>query len=98
VEAGTGGRVNLALFKSRLASLPCVVGEVTGQACRAEELHHAGEHTERNDWALVPLCREHHQGATGVHGLHRREFHARYKLTDVRMLAITRELYAKEYE
>lgn len=90
--------MNLALYKSRLSQLPCVVGQVTGQECGCEELHHAGEATERNDWALVPLCREHHQGATGVHGLHRRAFESRYKLTDVRMLAITRELYAKEYE
>ena len=90
--------MNLTKYEQRLRQLPCVVGTVTGQGCQCEELHHAGEHTERNDWAQVPLCREHHQGSTGVHGLHRRGFESRYKLTDVRMLAITRELYAKAYE
>jgi hypothetical protein len=90
--------VNLTKYETRLRALPCVVGHITGQACACEELHHAGEATERNDWAQVPLCREHHQGPTGVHGLRRRAFESRYKLTDVRMLAITRELYAKEYE
>lgn len=90
--------MNLAKYEQRLRELPCIVGHVMGQACKCEELHHAGEATERNDWAQVPLCKEHHVGASGVHGLHRRTFHMRYKLTDVKMLALTRELYAKEYE
>lgn len=90
--------MNLSVYKDRLTWLPCIVGHVTGLGCKCEELHHAGEATERNDWALVPLCKEHHQGATGIHGLHRRAFAARYKLSDVKMLAITRELYAKEFE
>jgi len=89
--------VNLKTYESRLRQLPCVVGVVTGQGCQAEELHHVGEATERNDWAQCGLCREHHQGATGIHGLHRRAFAARYKLSDVKLLAITRELYAKEF-
>lgn len=90
--------MNLDKYESRLRTLPCVVGYVMGQPCQCEELHHAGEAEERNDWAQVPLCKEHHTGGTGVHGLHRRTFHARYRLSDVRMLAITRELYAKEFE
>ncbi len=90
--------MNLAKYEQRLRQLPCVVGFVTGLGCRCEELHHAGEDTERNDWAQVPLCREHHQGATGVHGLRRRTFESRYKLSDVKMLALTRQLYAKEFE
>lgn len=90
--------MNLKKYESRLRQLPCIVGHVTGLGCECEELHHAGDSTERSDWAQIPLCHEHHQGPTGVHGLHRRAFHARYKLTDVQMLAITRELYAKEYE
>jgi hypothetical protein len=89
--------VNLQQYEARLYQLPCVVGYVMGEGCRAEELHHAGEAEERTDWAQVPLCREHHQGANGIHGLHRRAFHARYKLSDVKMLAITRKLYAKEF-
>lgn len=90
--------MNLAKYETRLRALPCVVCRHMGQSGPCEELHHAGEHTERNDWAQVPLCFQHHQGPLGIHGLHRRAFESRYKLTDVRMLAITRELYAKEYE
>lgn len=90
--------MNLAKYESRLRQLPCVVHYHMGVACKCEELHHAGDPEERNDWAQVPLCQAMHTGPNGVHGLHRRAFHARYKLTDVQMLAITRELYAKEYE
>jgi hypothetical protein len=89
--------VTNAQYEARLRALPCIVGHVMGMGCRCEDVHHAGEAEERNDWAQVPLCREHHTGATGVHGLHRREFHRRYKLSDVKMLALTRQLYAKEY-
>jgi hypothetical protein len=89
--------MRLDQYEARLRQLPCVVGVVTGQGCRTEELHHVGDPSERNDWAQVCLCREHHQGATGVHGLRRRVFESRYKLSDVKMLAITRELYAKEF-
>lgn len=90
--------MNLTKYETRLRLLPCVVCHVVGFDTKCQELHHAGEDTERNDWAQVPLCREHHQGSTGVHGLRRRAFENRYKLSDVKMLAITRELYAKEFE
>lgn len=90
--------MNLEKYEQRLRALPCIVGVKMGMSCKCEELHHAGDADERNDWAQVPLCYEHHQGETGVHGLHRRTFHMRYKLTDVQMLAITRELYARKYE
>lgn len=69
-----------------------------GMDTPSQELHHVGEATERNDWAQIGLCREHHQGKTGIHGLHRRAFHMRYQLSDVKMLALTRQLYAKEFE
>jgi hypothetical protein len=89
--------MNVTTYHRRLFALPCIVGHHMGMACRCEEIHHVGDAEERDDFAVVGLCVEHHRGATGVHGLHRRAFHARYKLTDVQMLAIARRLYAKEY-
>jgi hypothetical protein len=58
------------------------------------EIHHVESvRDELSDYAVVPLCPEHHRGATGVHGLRRRGFEMRYKLTDVDLLAMTaREL------
>ena len=90
--------MNLDKYEARLRTLPCIVGHKMGMSCKCEDLHHAGDPEERDDWAQIPLCREHHTGAEGVHGLRRRVFHMRYKLTDVQMLAITRQLYAREFE
>lgn len=57
------------------------------------DAHHVGTGDEREDFATAALCKEHHQGATGVHGLHRRAFERMWKVTDVLLLAWTnREL------
>lgn len=92
-----GSRVNLAQYESRLRQLPCVVGVHTGEGCPCEELHHAGEAADRDDWNQVPICQAHHTGPNGIHGLRRRGFEARYKTTEMKLLALTRKLYAKEY-
>lgn len=89
--------MNVEQYEARLRRLPCIVGFVMGMGCPCEELHHAGDPEDRDDMNQVPLCQEHHTGANGVHGLRRRIFHMRYKLTDLKMLAITRRLYMKEY-
>lgn len=89
--------MNQSQYEARLRALPCVVGVHIGQPCRCEELHHVGPADERDDTNQVPICHEHHEGATGVHGLHRREFHRRYRLSDLQMLAIARRLYMKEF-
>lgn len=89
--------MNQEQYEARLRQLPCVVGHHIGLGCQCEELHHAGPHEERDDANLVPLCHEHHQGPMGVHGLHRRAFERHYRLSDFKMLAITRRLYMKEF-
>lgn len=89
--------MNVQQYEARLRLLPCIVGTVTGQDCPCETLHHVGDPDDRDDMNQVPLCDEHHQGATGVHGLHRREFKRRYKLNDLKLLAITRRLYLREF-
>lgn len=89
--------MNQQQYESRLRLLPCVVGHHIGQACRCEELHHVGPADERDDMNQVPICHAHHSGSEGVHGLHRRTFAMRYRLSDLQMLAITRKLYLKEF-
>ena len=57
------------------------------------DAHHVGTGSERDDYATAALCKEHHQGPTGVHGLHRRAFERTWKATDILLLAWTnREL------
>lgn len=89
--------MRLDQYEARLRALPCIVGTVTDEGCKCETLHHVGMPTDRDDMNQVPLCDDHHQGPLGVHGLHRREFERRYKLNDLKLLAITRRLYMKEY-
>lgn len=89
--------MNARSYERNLRELPCIVGTVTGEDCSCETLHHVGMPEDRDDMNQVPLCNEHHQGATGVHGLHRREFARRYKLSDLKLLAITRRLYIQRF-
>ena len=76
---------------ARLHDLPCVVCVHMGMGWPNQvEVHHVESIRDSDsDYAGVPLCAEHHRGATGVHGLSRRGFADRYKLSDVDLLALT---------
>lgn len=81
----------------RVSTLPCVICRFKlGQKTYGREVHHVGDAEERDDYAVASLCWEHHQGATGVHGLHRRGFRRFWKVTDIWLLARTEELLDKE--
>ena len=81
----------------RVAGLRCVICWFRlGRQTYGCEVHHPGHAEERDDWAVVALCVEHHRGATGVHGLHRRGFERMWKVTDIQLLAWTNQLLAKE--
>lgn len=74
----------------RIRSIPCVVCMELGLGETPSEAHHLESVRDGNsDYAAVPLCTEHHRGATGVHGLRRRGFEAMYKLTEIDLLALT---------
>jgi len=83
-------------YMERIHELPCVIClHKLHMKVYGVHAHHAGEASDRNDWALVPLCEEHHQGATGIHGMHRRGFHRFWKTSDIELLAWTNEALAK---
>lgn len=91
--------MDIRRYHARLRMLDCVVCVATGEKppAKCQELHHAGDATtERNDWSVVPLCHEHHEGAEGIHGLRRRGFFKKTQLSDVTLLAITNKLYHGE--
>lgn len=51
-----------------VASLGCLVCKRIGQGYAAAQLHHVAEGSgKRSDWSVVPLCPEHHTGASGFH-------------------------------
>lgn len=74
-----------------VATLPCLICERMGVGPTPAEVHHIGDTSERSDWLTVPLCPEHHRGATGFHGLGERAFEARYKTSEIQLLAQTIE-------
>ena len=67
-----------AKWRNNLAELGCVVGRRHQGCSGATELHHVAEGTGlRNDWALVPLCKDHHDSfrtGSGFHGMGREHF------------------------
>lgn len=59
-----------ARHKGRVAKLGCVVCTRLGYDIGPVELHHVAEGSgERSDFALAPLCPEHHRGKSGLHGM-----------------------------
>ena len=80
----------------RVAELGCAVCRRMGYEGTPAELHHkragtgAGRRSSHMD--VIPLCPEHHRGATGLHGLGTKGFPKRYGydeddlLNDVRRL------------
>ena len=81
---------------SRVAALGCVLCRRLGYRDTPAEIHHPrtgqGMSQRASHFEAVPLCREHHQGDTGVHGLGRRAFERVYGCTERELLAEVREL------
>lgn len=79
------------------------MGRVAGLGCllcgAPAEVHHLregqGMAQRASNWLTVPLCPEHHRGATGLHGLGERGFARRYRLEELDLLAQTIERLAR---
>lgn len=73
---------------------PCVVHFFkTKERRRCDEAHHV---VPGDDWSVVPLCFDCHQGAQGMHGMHRRPFLTLWKIDERWLLTRTAELNAKQ--
>lgn len=87
----------LDAYKEAVHSVPCVIClHKLGQKVYGVESHHAGSASDRNDFAQIALCAEHHRGATGVHGARRGAFHRLWKVTDFQLIGWTNELIFKQ--
>lgn len=47
---------------------------------------------KRDNAPVIGLCTEHHRGNTGVHGLGRKSFAVRYKVSEEDLLEMTNQL------
>lgn len=80
--------------KDRVAQLPCVVCLYKLDIItKPVSVHHVT--VPADDFAVAPLCPEHHQGPTGVHGLHRRGFEMMWKLGEIDLLSLTNRALAE---
>lgn len=79
-------------WKSKVAWLGCILCRHLDLGETPASLHHVregqGMSQRASDWLVVPLCKEHHQGRTGVHG---GQFYQLYKLDELDLLAMTLE-------
>lgn len=81
---------------ARVAALGCILCRYLNYGETPAQVHHIREEQgaaqRASDFLTVPLCPEHHTGGTGLHGLGRRAFERRYKLSELDLLAMTLEL------
>ena len=65
----------------KVARLGCVICRRLGFDESPAQLHHVAEGSgKRSDYAVVPLCPEHHTGATGFHILGTERFCKLYRV------------------
>lgn len=78
-------------YLERVRSIPCVVCRIMGVTQEGPTFSHHVESVRDglSDYATVALCYFHHQGPNGIHGLSRRAFEMRYKLTPIDLIALT---------
>ena len=76
-----GVGMSKAEYRDRLAQMQCVVcSHISPGRFFQVELHHVAEGSGlRSDWALVPLCQEHHRGSSGLHGMGTKAFIRLYR-------------------
>lgn len=62
------------------------------------EIHHVRRTRPRKDSPTIPLCREHHRGDTGIHGLGRKRFESTYDITEEELIEIANESIGYHWE
>lgn len=77
-------------WKANVAALGCIVCRHADLGETPANLHHIregqGMGQRASGWLVIPLCKEHHQGKTGVHG---HQFYQLWKLDEMDLLAMT---------
>lgn len=83
----------------RVAGIGCILCQHLGYGQTPAEVHHVrdgqGAAQRASDMLTIPLCPEHHRGATGLHGLGVKGFYTRYRLSELDLLAMTIEAMAQ---
>ena len=79
----------------RVAALGCILCDHLGLGATPAQVHHIregqGMSQRASNFLTIPLCPEHHQGASGIHGLGAKAFERTYRLNELDLLALTIE-------
>jgi hypothetical protein len=77
----------------KIAELRCSLCRYLGFGETECEIHHIRRFGgKRENAEVIGLCPEHHRGNTGVHGLGRKGFEARYGIDEQTLLLQTKQL------
>lgn len=83
-----------------LAELGCILCWYHGCPGTPAEIHHLrasqGLSQRASDDEAIPLCPEHHRGATGFHGLGARAFEKMHGVSEQALLEMTLEMVPKK--
>ena len=86
----------------RVADLGCLICERLGAGHTPVCVHHIrdgqGTGQRASDFLTIPLCHEHHQGASGIHGLGTRRFERVYGVSELDLLAMTIERLGRKWD
>ena len=73
-----------------VASLCCVLCARYGNRGTPAQIHHirtgVGMGRRASHYETIPLCHEHHQGATGIHGMGRKAWERFHSVTELELL------------
>lgn len=79
----------------KLADLGCILCIHLGYGEGSPaEIHHIRRAGKRSNAPVIALCREHHRGDTGIHGLGRKAFEKTYRITEDELLEFTAGRFA----
>ena len=77
-------------YLDRVSQLGCVLCRHLGHGATPAEIHHIEiVRGPLTNYLVAPLCPDHHRGSDGVHGLSRRGFEMRYKLSEMELIGLT---------
>lgn len=80
-------------YMDKVASLPCAICGAYGV-----HVHHIrtgiGMGRRASNFDTLPLCPEHHQGKSGIHGMGRKAWELHHGITELQLLKQTKERLA----
>lgn len=82
----------------KVAALGCILCRRLGYGWTQATVHHIrtgiGMGKRASDFDTIPLCPEHHQGMTGIHGMGRKAWERHHGITELELLQETKERIA----